>query len=101
MINPIAPQEVELNVTKPDEVIQVFNDLIQENWDGRKSCFRLKAVADRVSEAMEITLPEVFDRHYLDVEPIYRRIGWRVKYDEPGFNETYPATFTFSKEEKS
>lgn len=40
---------------------------------------------------------ELFDKGWMDIEPIYRKSGWRVEYDKPAYNETYPATFTFSK----
>jgi hypothetical protein len=40
---------------------------------------------------------EVFSKHYLDFEDVYRKQGWKVYFDRPGFNESYTATFTFSK----
>ena len=34
---------------------------------------------------------------WLDVEGIYRKAGWDVEYDSPGYCEDYPATFKFRK----
>ena len=33
----------------------------------------------------------------MDIESIYRADGWGVYYDKPGYNETYTATFEFTK----
>ncbi len=33
---------------------------------------------------------------WLNVEELYRAQGWTVTYDKPGYNESYPATFTFA-----
>lgn len=43
---------------------------------------------------------KVYEEHWLDVEDCYRAIGWAVNYDKPAYNETYPATFEFSKKSK-
>ena len=40
---------------------------------------------------------DIFTNNWLDIEPLYEDIGWKVTYDKPGFNETYEATFTFDK----
>ena len=40
---------------------------------------------------------ELFDNHYLDIEPAYRNAGWKVEFDKPGYNETYDSYFVFSK----
>jgi hypothetical protein len=37
----------------------------------------------------------IFDNDYLDFEAAYEAKGWRVTYDKPGYNETYPASFLF------
>ena len=39
----------------------------------------------------------LFENHYLDVEELYRQEGWLVTHDKPGYDETYPATFTFER----
>jgi hypothetical protein len=37
----------------------------------------------------------IFEKGLLDVETVYERAGWKVTYDKPAYNETYPATFRF------
>jgi len=67
-------------------------ELIREAYDHDKK----KVIAACVAEA------NIFDNHWLDVEPIFEDCGWKVEYDKPGFNENYPATFKFTpKREKN
>jgi len=98
-VKPITPAEVTDKKLKviPDGVIEAFNELIAENWDGHFSAFTQKAVTQRIKEKMK---HQSFDIKWLDVEPIFEEIGWRVEYDKPGYNESYPAAFTFEKREK-
>jgi hypothetical protein len=95
-VKPIRPDEVaeeKLN-TLPESVIEVFNDLIAENWDGKSSHVLQRDVVDRIKRKMETNH---FKTSWLDVEDIYRRAGWDVEYDKPGYNESYDASFTFTK----
>ena len=43
---------------------------------------------------------EIFDKGWLNVEDIYRKAGWRVVFDKPGFRDTYPATYEFKRKTK-
>ena len=43
----------------------------------------------------EVTRATIFDNNWLDIEPTYRKAGWKVIYDGPAYCENYPATFTF------
>ena len=43
---------------------------------------------------------DIFDNHWLDVEDLYRKNGWKVDYDKPGYNESYNAYFVFSAKTK-
>ena len=45
MIKPITPNDVVKVV--PDEVIEVFNLIIQEKWDGKKSVIKQSKAASR------------------------------------------------------
>ena len=37
----------------------------------------------------------IFENHWLDFEPIFRKAGWKVSYDKPGYGENYKALFIF------
>ena len=98
MSGPIKPSEVLDGATgMPEPVFEVFNRLIAQYWDGVSAIVSQEVVVQEIMEVLQITRAEVFSRNLLNVEPSYRRAGWSVEYDKPGFNETYPATFRFSK----
>lgn len=97
-VKPIRPAEV-VNLKRsiiPDAIIEAFNELISENFDGKTSSFTEKKVVARIVKK-GISSTEAYNNHWLDVEPIYRKEGWKVEYDKPGFNESYEAIFTFIK----
>lgn len=100
MTKPITPIEVvskKLTII-PDHVIEAFNTLIAKHYTGRSAKFKQDEVlAAIVTE--EITSKMVFENHWLDVEGIYLDAGWNVEYDKPGYNESYPATFTFTRKD--
>ena len=103
MLNrPIKPDEIpEHKATQiPDEVFNVFNELILENiGTGRAATILQNDVLDRLKD-VGIDRREAFKKGWLDVEGAYRREGWVVMYDKPGYNEDYPATFTFKMPSK-
>ena len=99
MTKPIKPSEV-LVLKKsllPPEVIEVFNELIAENFSDGSSTFTQKEAIRRIRVALNISDADIFRLKFLDVEGIYRKEGWKVSYDKPGYNETYDATFTFTE----
>lgn len=94
MAEPIKPENVEKKL--PDEVIEVFNDLINQYWDGTRACVRQHEAAKLVAERMNVKVGILFEKKYMDVEDVYRKAGWNVVYDKPGFNESYEPFFVFS-----
>lgn len=99
VIQPITPDEV-VKAKKnslPDEVIACFNDMIVQKWNGHSSMVIQTEVVRRIADSLHITQKDVYGRGYLEIEDIYRKIGWNVVYDKPAFNENYPAYFKFSR----
>jgi len=105
MMEPIRPDEVCEEKLKriPESVIAGFNDMIARNWNGSSSKFKQDDVVRVILTRMNIrsrtphTDRYLFDNKFLDVEDIYREQGWIVDYNKPEYNETYSATFEFSK----
>jgi len=97
---PIRPDEVAIAKKSvfPKEVFQAFNEMIVSNAVGGYSKFKAKDVASLIAKKLRIRLGAVYDKNYLNVEDTYRKEGWKVIYDKPGFNETYDPTFTFRRE---
>lgn len=81
----------------PEQVFEAFNRLIAKGWNGQESIVTQSEVVEEIKTAMGITSGDAFDRRWLNVEPCYERSGWDVEYDKPGYNESYSATFRFTK----
>lgn len=102
MAKPITPAEATSKklANIPDHVIEAFNTLIAKHYDGRSATVKQDEVLAAIVTD-EITRSMVFENHWLDVEDIFRKAGWDVEYDKPAYNESYPATFTFTSKDKS
>lgn len=104
-VKPLSPKEVDDAKIIPDEVMAAFNTLIAKEWDGASALIRqnevIKEVMKNVKESgANITRDMLFDEHYLDVEPTFRKSGWSVEYDKPAYCETYEPNWTFKKRKK-
>ena len=101
-VGPITPDDVVEAKEKivPPAVFQAFNQLISEKWDGHHSkVLQHEAVALILSLMPELNGNDTLlvTKGWLDIEPVYRRAGWKVEYDKPAYNESYRAFFVFSK----
>lgn len=97
MSGPIDPNDMLLAHHIPEEVFEVFNKLIVANWDGKFATVVQKDVVDLVVAQLGIPRDQIFNKCFLDIEDHYRKAGWKVYYDKPGYNEDYEASFLFSK----
>lgn len=113
-VQPIKPSEVDKQKSEniPDEVFEAFNELIVKNFSGGRAIVKQKDVISLIIEktrseesSMVNWYPEkikknIYDNHWFDIEDIYRENGWTVVWDKPVFNETYEASWTFTKNKK-
>ena len=99
MSGPIKPKEVQAQreASIPEEVFQVFNDLIKKNWSGYEATVMQHEAAHLICEKLKITSTKLYENGWMDVETAYRKAGWKVVYDKPGYNETYEANYRFCK----
>jgi hypothetical protein len=104
---PITPNDVALTKRAglPDFVILAWNRLIATKFvDNHAVVPQEDAVKELLASAhienSMVTRDNIFGNGWLDIEEIYRKAGWTVEYDKPGYGETYPATFTFSKKRR-
>ena len=100
-VRPIKPEDIVAAKKKtfPNEVLSSFNELIAKNWDGHSATIKQNEVVALMVEK-GLRREQIFDNGWLDVEDAYRAAGWKVEYDKPGYCETYPATFTFTRKRK-
>lgn len=97
MIEPIKPSEIKKFI--PEFIIKGANECIQDHYHElkRSSKFTQDELIEYVLKYApeEVTRANIFDNNWLDIEPTYRKAGWKVIYDGPAYCENYPATFTF------
>ena len=95
---PITPKEV-VSLKKsliPDAVIESFNELIAESFsNGHSEFLTKKVVARMVSKGLKEK--DIYANGWLDIEDIFEKAGWKVDYDNPGYNEDYDPSYSFSK----
>lgn len=103
MTKPVTPQDIAAAKAAyiPEEVIDVFNDLIVQGFSGMSARVVQSEAAALIAERLGTTVEEVFKRGLLNVDEAYRAAGWNVAYDKPGFNESYAAFFVFSQKAQS
>jgi len=100
-VKPVSPSEaLDLKVdTTPDFVFEAWNRVIVRNLkDGVSKFFQSELIFEILdcSNDGELTSFNVTDRGWLDMEPVFRRLGWKVVYDKPGYNEIYEPFFEFT-----
>lgn len=96
-MKPITPEQAaQFKLNKiPDFVYEAFNELIQENFNGTKSHISQNDAMTRVlSKTDKYDRQDIFNNHFMDVEPKYREAGWTVQYESDGCNGAY---YNFSK----
>lgn len=102
-MKPITPKQA-LNLKQesiPDFVFEAFNQLITENISNGRASVKQKDVVSRIKQLKSAAFEDIdsqfiYSRGWLDVEPHYRKAGWKVEYDKPGYNESYDAYFVFT-----
>lgn len=98
-MKPLSPDEIIPSI--PDFVIEAVNYLLKEKYthSSKKAVLTQDEVVAAILSAAGTCLSRdtLFKKGWLNFEPLYQNSGWVVFYDKPGFNETYKATYTFTK----
>ena len=82
----------------PEIVISVVNSFLKERYrnDGKITIKQDEIIARIQRLNPDLDRREIFDNKWLDFETVYRKNGWEVNYDKPGYCETYDAYFEFT-----
>lgn len=92
-MEPIRPEDVKAH-SRDDTIIEIVNKMIEQEWDGTRAQLYLRDVADAY---MHLTGLSAYAQKVLSFEQIYRDAGWKVVFDKPAYNDSYPAIYTFSR----
>lgn len=104
MVKPISPKEATTQKRQdmPDAVIETWNRLIAKKFNGNNSVtIKQNEIVAALAASNGVDRQTVFDLGWLDIEDLYRSVGWTVEYDKPGYNESYEAFFVFKKKKRS
>lgn len=103
-IKPISPKDIDdaKSSTVHPKMIEAANNLIVKNWHGYSASFKLKELVAEFARIYEgeTTESRVYKEQNLDIEDVFRKAGWKVHYDSPGYCEDYDAYFEFTKKKK-
>lgn len=96
-VKPISPQDLRGQVEHAihPSMIRAVNVLLTR-FDGYSLTLTQEEIIEKFLE-LEPTISEdeIFQKKWLDFEGMYRREGWSVVYDKPGYNESYRPYYTF------
>jgi len=103
IMKPITPEDVLTSRKKgehiPEKVIEIVNELILKKWNGYDATIIQKDIVNEIKIRMILTSTNIiFENKWLDFEDFYREVGWRVRYNKPGWDENYDETFIFKKQ---
>lgn len=98
MTGPITPAQAAKSklTTIPEEVFEVVNALISQNLSNNRATIKQDDIVSALV-ARGLNKNELFAKGWMDFEPAYRKAGWEVVYDKPGYNESGFAVFKFAK----
>ena len=82
----------------PECIIDAVNKLIISHYSPTKKEATIKQ--DEIRDMVvteEMSRNKIFKNNWLDIEDIYRNVGWIVEYEKPAYCETWDAYFVFKK----
>ena len=99
MTQPLTPEQIKKveGDSIPSVVIESVNELLLEKVRNGRTTLLQNEVVDRILKKAgnEITKKMLFDKGWLDFEPVFRRAGWVVEFDRPAYCETYEPKWIF------
>lgn len=103
-VKPISPKEIREDRINyiPEKMIEAANALLQEKWEGSSATIKQEELMSRYLSLSGIENSQsqrqiVYEKHFLDIEPIFRDAGWSVKFDSPSLGDNYKSYFKFTQ----
>lgn len=98
-VKPLSPKNLKNNIENviPSVVIQAVNNLLKENYCGKSITITQKNLISEIKKLDNtITNAKLFDNHWLDFEPLFRKNGWKVVYESPDRDQSFDEYFIFT-----
>ena len=93
-VKPITPKEAASGQQIPDIVIDTVNRHLQSCGGSRRIVLSQNILLQRLEE-QGLLRADIFDKGWLNFEPLFEEAGWDVTYDKPGYCEAGDAIFIF------
>lgn len=103
-MKPITPKEAKSSNQSsiPDVIFEAFNTLLSEGYHQHGVTVMQDKLLDLVRKLNpDLKIQAAFDCGWFDVEPMYEKAGWSVKYDKPSYNETYAPSWHFTPKKRA
>lgn len=95
-VKPITPREAASGAHIPDIVIETVNDYLKARGSAARITIRQdELVSQLVKKGLDRV--EIYDNGWLNFEDLFRKTGWDVEYEKPGFNEADQAYYVFER----
>lgn len=103
-MKPITPDEAKnkkANSIHP-KMIETVNDLLAKHYNDHTIVLKQEdIISEFLKRVPEYGRKNIFDNNQLDFERVFKKYGWNVSYDRPGYNETYSPSFEFRRKKKN
>lgn len=102
-VKPLKPSDIvdNLETIIPSVVIEAVNNLLKKKFRGTSATIKQQEIIDEIIRLDDsMTSRKIFDEKWMDFEEIFKKNGWAVKYDGPGYSESYDAYFVFTPKKK-
>jgi hypothetical protein len=94
-VKPITPREATSGAHIPDIVIETVNDYLRARGGASRIVLHQDELVTRLVDEKGLNRKEIFDKGWLNFEDLFRKSGWKVEYEKPGFNEADRAYYVF------
>lgn len=99
MSKPLTPSQVIETVRKnklnniPDDIVEVYNELIVKYWDGTGATIPKQEVISEIMKKYKLeTSQTIFDEGWLNIELLFQPYGWNIKSHNGVYHDS---TFEF------
>lgn len=84
----------------PDDMIEAVNNLIVQEWNGKAAIISKQDIISEYFSVSDIedtvkNRDEIYKKHWLDFEPMFRKEGWNVEFYSPDRDENFKDYYKF------
>lgn len=99
MTKPISPSEITTKQIEmiPDRIIEVWNTMLAQKFNGTSATVYQREIISAIQAAWDADERYILTQGWLDIEEIYRQVGWMVEYVKRGIGDNFESHFIFTR----